>query len=117
MPRRSSNPLSEHVQRLQDEQARILREMAEAEKALRRKPKPSARPVAAPRNVRINNNVTAINLPRPKDHRFLGASGQLPVRRTGRRPKADARMAQIKFLILCLIFFGLLLFVWRNLPG
>jgi hypothetical protein len=53
-------------------------------------------------------------LPRPADHLIRGASGR---RRPVRRRKTDARIAQIKFLILCLILASLVLFVWKNLPG
>jgi hypothetical protein len=53
-------------------------------------------------------------LPRPADHLIRGASGR---RRPTRRRKTDARIAQIKFLILCLILASLVLFVWKNLPG
>lgn len=116
MARRSSNPLSDHVQRLEQEQARLMREMAAAEKAMRQKPK-VARPQSVPeRKVRLNT-VAAIDLPRPKDHRFIGGSLPTRQRRKTRRPKTDARLAQIKFLLLCLLLAALVLFVWRNLPG
>ena len=115
MARRSSNPISEHVRRLQEEQDRLMREMAEAEKALRQRPK-TARPKAIPeRKVRLNNNVAALDLPRPKDHLIRG--GVTTRRRPARRRKTDARVAQIKFLLLCLILASLVLFVWKNLPG
>jgi hypothetical protein len=112
--RPTSNSLSEHAARLQAEQDRLMREMAEAEKALRQKPK-VARPRPEPeRRVRLNNNVASLDLPRPADHLIRGASGR---RRPVRRRKTDARIAQIKFLILCLILASLVLFVWKNLPG
>ena len=114
MARRPSNPLSEQARQLQEEHERILREMAAAEKALRQKPKVS-RPRPEPeRRVRLNNNVASLDLPRPADHLIRGASGR---RRPTRRRKTDARIAQIKFLILCLILASLVLFVWKNLPG
>lgn len=91
-----------------------MREMAEAEKALRRKPK-TARPRAMPeRKTRLNTNVAALDLPRPKDHLIRGGGAH---RRPTRRRKTDARIAQIKFLLLCLILASLVLFVWKNLPG
>ncbi|MEX0675678.1 MAG: hypothetical protein WEC73_05940 [Chthoniobacterales bacterium] len=115
MARRSSNPISDHVRRLQGEQERLMREMAEAEKALRRKPK-TARPRAMPeRKTRLNSNVAALDLPRPKDHLIRG--GVTSQRRPARRRKTDARIAQIKFLLLCLILASIVLFVWKNLPG
>lgn len=115
MPRRSSNPLSDHVQRLQEEHERVMREMAEAEKALRQKPKtPRAKPQPE-RRVRINNYAT-IGMPRPEDHLFPGGKTRLNKKKY-RRPKYEARVAQIKFLLLCLFLAMLILFVWRNLPG
>ena len=111
--RPTSNPLSEHAARLQAEHERLLREMADAEKALRQKPK-VARPRAEPeRRVRLNN-VAALDLPRPADHLIRGGGTR---QRPTRRRKTDARIAQIKFLILCLILASLVLFVWKNLPG
>jgi hypothetical protein len=117
MARRPSNPLSEHARALQEEHERILREMAETEKALRQKPKAPARTKPEPeRKVRINTSVAAsINLPRPHDHIYRGG-GSGP-RRATRRRKTDARLAQIKFLLLCLLLAALVLFVWKNLPG
>ena len=118
MARRTSNPLSEHARHLQEEHDRILREVAAAEKALRQKPKAADRPKAEPvRKVRINAAVAAsINLPRPPDHTDRGGSARQP-RRATRRRKTDARLAQIKFLLLCLLLAALVLFVWKNLPG
>jgi hypothetical protein len=114
MPRRSpSSPLSEHAEKLREEHERIMREVAAAEKALRQKPK--AAPKAEPeRKVRLNNNVAALS--RPQEHIYRGGASKAP-RRATRRRKTDARLAQIKFLLLCLLLVGLLLFVWRNLPG
>ena len=115
MARPSPNPISDHVRRLQEEQDRLLREMAEAEKALRRKPK-VARPRAMPeRKTRLNSNVAALDLPRPKDHLIRG--GGSIHRRPTRRRKTDARIAQIKFLLLCLLLAFLVLIVWKNLPA
>lgn len=94
-----------------------MREMAAAEKALRQKPKPAPRAKPEPENkVRINSNVAAIGLPRPQEHIYRGGSAPAP-RRATRRRKTDARLAQIKFLLLCLLFAALVLFVWKNLPG
>ena len=116
MARQPSNPLDEHVRRLQEQHELLMREMAEMEKNLRRKPKaPKPKPV---NEVKLRaSNVAAIDLPRPKDHRYLG--GGTPARRgrTKRRPKTDARLAQVKFLLLCLLLASVLVFVWKNLPG
>jgi hypothetical protein len=115
MPRRPSNPLSDHVRHLEEEHERIMREMAEAEKALRQKPK-SSRPKPEPeRRTRINNFAT-ITMPRPEDHLFPGGKTR-PSKRPFRRRKPEARLAQIKFLLLCLLLATIVLFVWRNLPG
>jgi hypothetical protein len=112
--RPSSNPLSEHAARLQAEHERLLREMAAMEKAARQKAKP-ARPKPEPeRRTRLNSNVASLDLPRPADHLIRGGAAR---RRPARRRKTDARIAQIKFLVLCLILASLVLFVWKNLPG
>jgi len=115
MPRRSPSPFDEHVQRLQAEQERLQREMAAAEKALRRKPK-AVRPKATPNRQFKLNNVTALELPRPPDHLIPGASDR-GRRRPTRRRKTDARQAQVKFLVLCLLLAVVLVFLWRQLPG
>lgn len=116
MPRSKPTPLSEHAQRLAEEQARIEREMAEAERALRERRRPQRTKAAEPqRRVRLNN-VAALELPRPRDHRFIGGSTSPRSRRPKRRAKPDARFAQIKFLFLCLILAVLVLILWRNLP-
>lgn len=115
MSRRSQGPLSEHVQRLQAEQERLEREMAEAEKMLRRKPKPAPRAKAVPER-QFRMNTAALDLPRPSDHRIRGASDTVG-RRPARRRKSDARYAQIKFLLLCVLLAMLLIFLWRNLPA
>lgn len=118
MARRPANPLSDQFQRLEEQRAQVMRELEAAEKALRQKPKP-ARPEAVPggRKIRLNNNVEAIALPRPKEHRFLGAGPSSRSRRTSRRTKTAARLEQIKFLLLCLLLATLVLIVWRNFPG
>lgn len=116
MPPRSSNPLADHFQRLQDEQERIKREMAEAEKALRQKPKATRAKTGSSPRVRINANMP-IDLPRPMDHLFRDDRPSMQRRGTVRRRKPEARIAQVKFLLLCLFLAALVLFVWRNLPG
>jgi len=91
-----------------------MREVAAAEKALRQRPKTPAPKQEPERKVRINNVAAA--LPRPQDHIYRDGTVRTP-RRATRRRKTDARLAQIKFLLLCLLLVALLLFVWRNLPG
>lgn len=94
-----------------------MRELAAAEKALRQKPKPAPQPKVEPdRKVRLNSNVVPISLPRPQEHIYRGGTVRTP-RRAARRRKTDARLAQIKFLLLCLLLAALVLFVWKNLPG
>lgn len=116
MPRRSpSSPLSEQAQRLRDEHERVMREVAAAEKALRQKPKATRAKTEPERKVRLNN-VAAISLPRPQEHIYRGGTVRTN-RRATRRRKADVRLAQIKFLLLCLLLAALVLFVWKNLPG
>ena len=117
MERRPSNPLSEQAQLLQAQYEQTLRELADAEKALRRKPKdaPPAKP-APVRKVRLNNVSSALSLPRPQEHTFRGSTLRLPQRNTRRR-KTDARLAQVKFLLLCLLLAGLFIFLWKHLPG
>jgi len=117
MARRPSNPLSEQAQLLQEQYDRTLRELADAEKALRRKPKtaPPVKP-APERKVRLNNVAAAISLPRPQEHTFRGGTARAPQRNTRRR-KTDARLAQIKFLLLCLLLADLFIFVWKHLPS
>lgn len=118
MPRRSpSNPLSEHAQKLQEEHERILRELAAAEKALRQRPKQQAPKPETERKVRLNSTIAAaISLPRPQEHIYRGGTVR-SARRATRRRRTDARLAQIKFLLLCLLLVAILLFVWRNVPG
>jgi hypothetical protein len=115
MPRNSSNPLSEHARRLQEEQERIKQEMAAMERELKRKPK-VVRPRTEPeRRIRLNNSAS-IELPRPRDHVLRG--GGRPVHpRSSRRRRSDIRVAQIKLLLLCLLLLGLALFLWKSLPG
>jgi len=117
MARRPSNPLSEQAQRLQEQYDRTLRELAEAEKALRRKPKaPTPTKPAPERKVRINSVAAAISLPRPQEHTYRGGTSRAPQRNTRRR-RTDARLAQVKFLLLCLLLAALFIFVWKHLPG
>ena len=114
MPRRSSNPLSEHKQRLQEAQDQIAREVAAAEKTLRQTAKP-ARPKLEPeRKLRINTFTARELPPRPQDHLFPGGRART-TRGQKRRPKTEARLEQIKFLFLCLLFAALVLFLWKNL--
>ena len=117
MANRPANPLSEQAQLLQEQYDQTLRELADVEKVLRRKPKttPPVKP-APERKVRLNNVAAAISLPRPQEHTYRGGSARSPQRNTRRR-KTDARLAQIKFLLLCLLLAGLFIFVWKHLPG
>lgn len=113
MSHRAQNPISDQARQLAEEHARILRELADAEKALRQKPKPAKpKPAAAPKpRVRINTVAPTIS-PLYGDPRT-----ERTPRRNARRRRVDARVAQIKFLMLCLLLVGLMLFLWKNLPG
>ena len=94
-----------------------MREVAAAEKALRQKPKVD-RPRAVP-GKKIRMNVAAIDLPRPIEHVIVGGSPRQPAssRRATRQSKEAKRMAQIKFLLLCILLATFLLVAWRNFPG
>lgn len=119
MALRPKSPYSDHIERVQKEQARILREMAEAERAAKRKKKAvTAKPVGVHK---IRTTTSAITLPRPKDHRFVSAGENRGVRsaRRGRgrasRPH-EVHAARLKFMLLCLFVAVLFFFLWRNAP-
>lgn len=115
MPRPSSNPLAEQKQRLAAEQARLARELAAAEKMARQKPKPVRATLEPERRLRVNTAPARILPPRPQEHLF--PQGRVrTTRKKFRRRKTEARLEQIKFLLLCFLFAALILFVWRNLP-
>jgi len=115
MPRPSSNPLSEQKQRLAAEQARIARELAAMEKLARQKPKPVRAQLEPERKLRVNTTPARILPPRPQEHLF--PEGRVrTTRKKFRRRKTEARLEQIKFLVLCLIFAAVILFVWKNFP-
>lgn len=116
MPRPPSNSLSEQKRLLAAEQARIARELAEAEKLARRKPKPVRASLEPSRRLRVSTAPEHILPPRPAGHRFPGGDSPLPSRRKIRRPRAEVRFEQVKFLLLCLLFAALILIVWKNLP-
>ncbi len=102
MARRPSNPLSEHARALQEEHERILREMAETEKALRQKPKAPARTKPEPeRKVRINTSVAAsINLPRPTTS-TAGAAAARAARPGGAKPTPASPRSNFSYSACC----------------
>ena len=110
-----SNPLSEQKQRLAAEQARIARELAAAEKMARQKPKPVRASLEPARKLRVATTQQRILPPRPQEHLFPGGRVRT-TRKQLRRRKTEARLEQIKFLVLCFLFAALILFVWKNLP-
>lgn len=114
MPRSSSNPLTEQKQRLAAEQARIARELAAMEKLARQKPKPERIKLEPARRLRVETVQGRVLPPRPRDHIFPTGRTRTP-RKKFRRRKTEAREAQMKFLVLCVILIGLLLFFWKNL--
>ncbi len=119
MARRSPSPLSAYEEHLRAEQARIAREVAEAEKALRRTPKTAPQTKPEPeRKVRLNNVAgLQLHLPRPQDHIIRDAGSVASRRRSSpRRRKSDVRQAQMNFLLLCLLLAAIALFVYLKLP-
>ena len=116
MPRSTSSPLDEQKQRIAAEQARLLKELAEAEKIARQKAKP-VRPTLEPeRRLRVSvATPRSVLPPRPQEHIFPGGRVRT-TRKQFRRRKTEARLEKIKFLVLCFLFAALILFVWRNLP-
>lgn len=115
MPRPSSNSLSEQKQHLAAEQARIARELAAMEKLARQKPKPARAELEPGKRLRVNTTPGRILPPRPHEHLF--PEGRVrTTRKKFRRRKTEARLEQIKFLMLCLIFAAVILFVWKNFP-
>jgi hypothetical protein len=116
MPRPSSNPLSEQKQRLAAEQARIAKELAMAEKQARQKPKPARAALEPARKLRVSTAPERILPPRPRDHLFPQGGRARTTRKQFRRRKTEARLEQIKFLLLCFLFAAVILFVWKHFP-
>jgi hypothetical protein len=116
MPRLSSNPLSEQKQRLAAEQARIAKELALAEKQARQKPKPARAALEPERKLRVSTAPERLLPPRPREHLFPQGGRVRTTRKQFRRRKTEARLEQIKFLLLCFLFAALILFVWKNFP-
>ncbi len=116
MPRPSSNPLSEQKQRLAAEQARIAKELALAEKQARQKPKPARAALEPERKLRVSTAPERILPPRPREHLFPQGGRVRTTRKKFRRRKTEARLEQIKFLLLCFLFAALILFLWKNFP-
>jgi len=115
MPRPTSNPLSEQKQRIAAEQARIAREVAAAEKVARQKPKPARATLEPERKIRVIAAQQRVLPPRPPEHLFPGGRVRT-TRKQFRRRKTEARLEQVKFLVLCFAFAALVLFVLKNLP-
>ena len=116
MPRPSSNPLSEQKQRLAAEQARIAKELALAEKQARQKPKPARAALEPERKLRVITAPERILPPRPREHLFPQGGRLRTTRKQFRRRKTEARLEQIKFLLLCFLFAAVILFVWKYFP-
>jgi hypothetical protein len=116
MPRPTSSSLDDQRQRIAAEQARLAKELAAAEKMARQKPKP-VRPALEPEKRLKVSTAQPRNIlpPRPQDHIFPGGRVRT-TRKQFRRRRTEARLEQIKFLVLCFLFAALILFVWRNLP-
>lgn len=116
MPRPTSSLLDEHKQRIAAEQARLMRELAAAEKMARQKPKPVRVALEPEKKLKVSTaHSRNILPPRPQEHLFPGGRVRT-TRKQFRRRKTEARLEQIKFLVLCFLFAALILFVWKNLP-
>lgn len=116
MPRTSSNPLTEQKQRLAAEQERIAREMAAAEKLARQKPKPVRATLEPGRRLRVDTVGGRVHPSRPRNHVFPADGPRQPNKQFRRRRKKEARLAQIKFILLCFLVVALLIFLVKNLP-
>ena len=115
MPRPTSSLLDEQKQRIAAEHARLVKELAAAEKVARQKAKP-VRPALEPeRRLRVSVATPRVLPPRPPEHLFPGGRVRT-TRKQFRRRRTEARLEQVKFLVLCLLFAALILFVWKNLP-
>lgn len=115
MPRSNSSPLDEHKQRIAAEQARLMRELAAAEKIARQKAKPARAKLEPERKLKVTAVPQKVLPPRPADHIFPGGRMRT-TRKQFRRRKTEARLEQIKFLVLCLLFAMVILFLWKNFP-
>jgi len=115
MPRPTSNSLTEQKQRLAAEQARIERELAAMEKLARQKAKPARASLEPEKKLRVATTPARVLPPRPQEHLF--PEGRVrTTRKKFRRRKTEARLEQIKFLVLCLLFALVILFLWQNFP-
>lgn len=85
------------------------------EKLARQKPKP-VRPALEPeRRLKVTTSPSRVLPPRPQVHLF--PQGRMrTTRKQFRRRKTEARLEQVKFLLLCFLFAALFLFIWKNLP-
>lgn len=116
MPRPTSNSLDEQKQLIAAQQARLAKELAAAEKQARQKPKPVRPSLEPERRLKVSTTHPRNVLPpRPQVHLFPGGRMRT-TRKQFRRRKTEARLEQIKFLVLCFLFAAVLLFVWKNLP-
>lgn len=115
MPRSTTSLLDERRQRIEAEQALLARQLADAEKVARQKAKPPRATLVPERKLKVSTTPEKILPPRPRAH-ILPGGRMRTTRKQLRRRKTEARLQQIKFLVLCLLFASLILFVWRNLP-
>ena len=87
-----------------------------AEKMARQKPKPVRVALEPEKKLKVSTaHSRNILPPRPQEHLFPGGRVRT-TRKQFRRRKTEARLEQIKFLVLCFLFAALILFVWKNLP-
>lgn len=118
MARKSpSNSLAAHVQRLEEQQAQLKQEMAEAERELRKKPRVNRSSPSPDKRVRLNN-IATIAHPQPLGHRVLGENAGLQTRsRRKRQTRREVRRDKILFMLLCLVLIVIAIFVAHNLFG
>ncbi len=117
MARRTPNPLSDAERRLAEMEERIRREEEELKRLINEAPKKRTTPAEPPpRRVRLDL-ATGHPPPQPASFRIPQAYGrsERPVR--GKRSRRqEQRMAQIKFLCLCILLAVMVLLLWRSLP-
>ncbi|MFZ9933523.1 MAG: hypothetical protein ACO3G9_10050 [Chthoniobacterales bacterium] len=116
MPRPSSNSLSEQKKLLAARQALLAKELAMAEKQARQKAKPARATLEPERRLRVSTTPDRVLPPRPREHLFPQGERVRTTRNKFRRRKTEAKIQQIKFLLLCLIFVTLIVLIWKNFP-
>lgn len=115
MARRNSSPLTDAEKQLRELHARIEREEQQLRRIIKEAPR-RRQAEKEQRNFRIKAE-TATVPPQPADFRILKGGGPAPSRRRARTRRQDHRVAQVKFILLCILLAALALLVWRSLPA